>query len=116
MLGFGWFFSKATPGFEPGVKVLQTLALPLGYVAAPTITYDSTIFLNLHYLGEIFLIMLLIMNFFHRLDRLKACPVLDFKDLIGLLGQNSPTAGSKKDQRPNPKYAHLFQDFALCRG
>jgi hypothetical protein len=36
----------------------------------------------LHYLGEIFLIMLLIINFFHRQDRLKACPVLDFKDLI----------------------------------
>ncbi len=24
---------EATPGFEPGVKVLQTSALPLGYVA-----------------------------------------------------------------------------------
>ena len=24
---------EATPGFEPGVKVLQTRALPLGYVA-----------------------------------------------------------------------------------
>ena len=56
MPGFGWFSPKATPGFEPGVKVLQTLALPLGYVAAPTITHDSTIFLNLHYLGEIFLL------------------------------------------------------------
>ncbi len=25
---------EATPGFEPGVRVLQTLALPLGYVAS----------------------------------------------------------------------------------
>ena len=24
---------EATPGFEPGMKVLQTSALPLGYVA-----------------------------------------------------------------------------------
>ena len=24
---------EATPGFEPGIKVLQTSALPLGYVA-----------------------------------------------------------------------------------
>ena len=27
------FMLEATPGFEPGVKVLQTSALPLGYVA-----------------------------------------------------------------------------------
>ena len=27
------FYLEATPGFEPGVKVLQTSALPLGYVA-----------------------------------------------------------------------------------
>ena len=27
------FYMEATPGFEPGVKVLQTSALPLGYVA-----------------------------------------------------------------------------------
>ena len=26
-------FLEATPGIEPGVKVLQTRALPLGYVA-----------------------------------------------------------------------------------
>jgi hypothetical protein len=26
-------FLEATPGFEPGIKVLQTSALPLGYVA-----------------------------------------------------------------------------------
>ena len=26
-------FLEATPGFEPGIKVLQTHALPLGYVA-----------------------------------------------------------------------------------
>ena len=25
---------EATPGFEPGMRVLQTLALPLGYVAS----------------------------------------------------------------------------------
>ena len=24
---------EATPGFEPGIRVLQTRALPLGYVA-----------------------------------------------------------------------------------
>ena len=27
------FFVEAAPGFEPGVRVLQTLALPLGYAA-----------------------------------------------------------------------------------
>ncbi|BAT47975.1 uncharacterized protein BTUAT1_08410 [Bacillus altitudinis] len=27
------FSKKATPGFEPGIKVLQTSALPLGYAA-----------------------------------------------------------------------------------
>ena len=27
------FFMEATPGFEPGMAVLQTAALPLGYVA-----------------------------------------------------------------------------------
>ena len=27
---------KATPGIEPGIKVLQTRALPLGYVAKVT--------------------------------------------------------------------------------
>jgi hypothetical protein len=27
-------FIKAAPGFEPGVEVLQTSALPLGYAAA----------------------------------------------------------------------------------
>ena len=26
-------FTEATPGIEPGMKVLQTRALPLGYVA-----------------------------------------------------------------------------------
>jgi hypothetical protein len=78
MLGFGWFFSKATPGFEPGVKVLQTLALPLGYVAAPTITYDSTIFSNLHYLGEIFLIILLIINFFSHTGQTESLSCIEF--------------------------------------
>ena len=28
---------EATPGIEPGIKVLQTSALPLGYVAVPTL-------------------------------------------------------------------------------
>ena len=27
------FILEATPGFEPGIKVLQTSALPLGYAA-----------------------------------------------------------------------------------
>jgi len=36
------------------MEVLQTSALPLGYVAALTITNSSTIFPNLHYLGEFF--------------------------------------------------------------
>ena len=27
------FFMEAPPGFEPGMKVLQTFALPLGYSA-----------------------------------------------------------------------------------
>lgn len=26
-------YLEATPGFEPGIRVLQTRALPLGYVA-----------------------------------------------------------------------------------
>ncbi len=26
--------NKAAPGFEPGMRILQTLALPLGYAAA----------------------------------------------------------------------------------
>jgi hypothetical protein len=26
---------EAAPGFEPGIKVLQTSALPLGYAAQP---------------------------------------------------------------------------------
>ena len=29
----GFLMMEATPGFEPGVMVLQTIALPLGYVA-----------------------------------------------------------------------------------
>jgi hypothetical protein len=29
-----WDNYKAAPGFEPGVEVLQTSALPLGYAAA----------------------------------------------------------------------------------
>ena len=33
------FLSKAPLGFEPGIKVLQTSALPLGYGADLT-TYD----------------------------------------------------------------------------
>ncbi len=27
------FFMEAPPGFEPGIRVLQTRALPLGYIA-----------------------------------------------------------------------------------
>jgi hypothetical protein len=27
------FSLEATPGFEPGIRVLQTRALPLGYIA-----------------------------------------------------------------------------------
>lgn len=30
---FNFILLEATPGFEPGIKVLQTRALPLGYVA-----------------------------------------------------------------------------------
>lgn len=30
---FSCFLLEATPGFEPGIRVLQTRALPLGYVA-----------------------------------------------------------------------------------
>ena len=30
---------EETPGFEPGIRVLQTRALPLGYIAI-TIIYD----------------------------------------------------------------------------
>ena len=35
---------EATPGFEPGIRVLQTRALPLGYVAI------NFIFNYMHYL------------------------------------------------------------------
>jgi hypothetical protein len=35
----GWDEQEATAGFEPAIGVLQTLALPLGYVAPLT---DST--------------------------------------------------------------------------
>ena len=31
---------EATPGFEPGIRVLQTRALPLGYIAI-NILYDT---------------------------------------------------------------------------
>jgi hypothetical protein len=31
---------EAAPGFEPGMKVLQTCALPLGYAATPYCVYD----------------------------------------------------------------------------
>ena len=42
---------EVTPGFEPGIRVLQTLALPLGYVTVYTLLYanlpkKSTLFLN----------------------------------------------------------------------
>ncbi len=94
------------------MEVLQTSALPLGYVAALTITNSSTIFVNLHYLGEFFLKI----DVFHRLDRRKACPWVAIRDLISLLRQNSPSAQSKMDQQQTPRYAHRCQDFALCRG
>ena len=32
-LGIAFGVKEAPPGFEPGMKVLQTSALPLGYVA-----------------------------------------------------------------------------------
>ena len=32
-INISYIFLEATPGFEPGIKVLQTRALPLGYVA-----------------------------------------------------------------------------------
>ncbi len=32
-------YRKAAPGFEPGMEVLQTSALPLGYAARHLITY-----------------------------------------------------------------------------
>jgi hypothetical protein len=35
----GLVVKKAPPGFEPGIKVLQTSALPLGYGAAPRRVY-----------------------------------------------------------------------------
>ena len=28
-----FYILEATPGFEPGIRVLQTRALPLGYIA-----------------------------------------------------------------------------------
>ena len=33
------FILEVTPGFEPGVRVLQTLALPLGYVTVDSYYY-----------------------------------------------------------------------------
>lgn len=112
MIDFSCFFLKATPGFEPGVKVLQTLALPLGYVAAPTITNSITIFPNLHHLGENFWNI----HFFHELDRRKACPPLEIRELFSLHQQSYPSAQSKMALQQNPKYAHLCRDFGLYRG
>ncbi len=34
---------EAAPGFEPGIRVLQTLALPLGYAAASLFLYFSLV-------------------------------------------------------------------------
>jgi hypothetical protein len=62
---FRLFSLEATPGFEPGVKVLQTLALPLGYVAGLTITNIITFLAQLHHLAE---------NFFW--DRSNTCPIV----------------------------------------
>lgn len=31
-----WFLVEVPPGFEPGIEVLQTFALPLGYGAVKT--------------------------------------------------------------------------------
>ena len=33
---------EATPGFEPGIAVLQTAALPLGYVAPARVPFSSS--------------------------------------------------------------------------
>jgi hypothetical protein len=35
----GVFFAEATTGFEPVIRVLQTLALPLGHVAMRDILF-----------------------------------------------------------------------------
>lgn len=35
-------YLEATPGFEPGIRVLQTRALPLGYDAILTFNTKST--------------------------------------------------------------------------
>ena len=32
---------EASPGFEPGIKVLQTIALPLGYSAMKKADYEA---------------------------------------------------------------------------
>jgi hypothetical protein len=45
-------FIKAAPGFEPGVEVLQTSALPLGYAAAFAIIYHTIISYRIAHLLE----------------------------------------------------------------
>lgn len=47
LLCFSCCFLKAAPGFEPGVEVLQTSALPLGYAARLTDFYISSILLQI---------------------------------------------------------------------
>ena len=40
--GSAFLILEATPGFEPGIKVLQTSALPLGYVALYLLKFHIT--------------------------------------------------------------------------
>ena len=42
---------EATPGFEPGVKVLQTSALPLGYVAVQQRDSHESLFILARVVG-----------------------------------------------------------------
>jgi hypothetical protein len=44
-------FIKAAPGFEPGMEVLQTSALPLGYAAASTANYHTIILYRIAHLN-----------------------------------------------------------------
>ena len=41
---------EATPGFEPGIRVLQTRALPLGYIAINYIRLYTKYFVSILYL------------------------------------------------------------------
>ena len=44
MVLFSDFLKKAPPGFEPGIEVLQTFALPLGYGATKMYSYSILYF------------------------------------------------------------------------